>query len=50
MQKILEEWHNELDKLSGDFYKEVEEMTYWDKIIFKNNETIYGLQQEFAVS
>ena len=49
VQKVVEGWHKDLEQLSAEFYKSVEEMTYWDKIIFKNNETIYGLQQQLAV-
>ena len=49
VQTILGNWQSDLEKLSGDFYREVEEMTAWDRVIFKNNETIFGLQQQIAV-
>lgn len=48
-QSILHEWHSDLEVYAQTFYEQVEMMTEWDKVIFSNNETIYGLQQQIAV-
>jgi len=40
------DWHSDLEVYSQTFYEQVERMTEWDKVIFSNNETIYGLQQQ----
>jgi hypothetical protein len=46
VQSIMYDWHSDLEVYSQTFYEQVERMTEWDKVIFSNNETIYGLQQQ----
>jgi hypothetical protein len=49
VQGIVQGWHSDLQAQSQVYMRQMEQMSEWDRVIFRNNESIYGVQQQMGV-